>query len=146
METKVAPLIIGGIVPAIFYGLAGFLQKWSAREAGSASSYLIGFGAATVIAGVVFRALLSETASSGRSFLISLLAGLVFALGAGLISMTLLRYDAAVSQLSPLYNMNVLITVALGLLLFKEFRDIQAARVLLGTALVLVGGWLVSSA
>jgi transporter family protein len=144
--SKYTPLIIGGLIPALLYGLAGVFQKWSAREGGSVSVYLIGFGVATVIVGVVYRAVLSDGASPTTSVGLALLAGLVFGVGAGLISLALIRFDAAISQLAPLYNMNFLITVLLGLLIFSEFRDLQVPRLLAGALLILVGGWVVSGA
>ena len=143
---KFTPLIIGGLIPAVLYGLAGVLQKWSAREGGSVSVYLIGFGVATVIVGVVYRAILSDGASPISSIGLAVVAGLVFAVGAGLISFTVIRFDAAISQLAPLYNMNFLVTVLLGLLIFSEFRDVEVPRLLAGGLLILLGGWVVSSA
>ncbi len=146
MASNYTPLIIGGLIPALLYGLAGAFQKWSAQEGGSVSVYLIGFGVATVIVGVVYRAVLSDASSPTISIGIALLAGLVFGVGAGLISFTIIRFDAAISQLAPLYNMNFLVTVLLGLLIFSEFRDLQVPRLLAGSLLILVGGWVVSGA
>lgn len=60
--------------------------------------------------------------------------------------MALIRYDAAVSQLAPLYNMNTLVAVLLGLLVFAEFRDVQVLRLAAGALLIVLGGWLVSGA
>lgn len=146
MASKYAPLIIGGLVPALLYGLAGVFQKWSAREGGSVSTYLIGFGLATVIVGVFWTAVQTGSGSPISAIGFSLLGGLVFAVGAGLISFTLIRYSAAISQLSPLYNMNILVTVVFGLLLFSEFRDLNVPTLLAGALLILAGGWIVASA
>ena len=146
MASKYTPLIIGGLIPALLYGLAGVLQKWSAREGGSVSVYLIGFGVATVIVGVAYRAVLSDGASPINSIGLAVVAGLVFAVGAGLISFAVIRFDAAISQLAPLYNMNFLVTVLIGLLIFSEFRDVELPRLLAGGLLILLGGWVVSSA
>ena len=144
MESRYVPLLIGGFIPALCYGLASVLQKWSAREGGSVSAYLIAFGLATFLVGFLSRSVLAESASPPRSFVIAGLGGVAFSVGAGLISLALLRYNAPLSQLAPLYNMNLLISVGLGLLVFSEFRDVQLSRVLVGTVLILVGGWFVS--
>ena len=146
MESKYTPLIIGGLIPALLYGLAGVFQKLSALKGGNVSIYLIGFGLATVITGVVYRIVLSDGSSPTPSIVFALLGGLVFGVGAGLISLAIIRYDAAISQLSPLYNLNILVTVLLGLIIFSEFRDVQVPRLLAGASLFLVGGWLVSGA
>jgi hypothetical protein len=42
--------------------------------------------------------------------------------------------------------MNILVTVILGLLLFAESGNVSVPRLLAGTGIILVGGWLVSSA
>lgn len=146
MGSKLTPLIVGGFFPALFYGLAGILQKWSAREGGSVSSYLISFGLATIASGIVFRLVLSDGPGPTRSIAIALLAGAAFGAGAGLVSPSIIRYGAAIAQLSPLYNLNVLIIVVLGLLIFSEFGEVQVSRSLPGATLTLLGRWLVSSA
>jgi len=146
MASKYIPLIIGGLIPALLYGLAGVFQKWSAREGGSVSVYLIGFGVGTVIVGFVYRAVLSDGASPTTSIGFAVLAGLIFSIGAGLISFAVIRFDAAIAQLSPLYNLNFLVTLVLGLLIFSEFKDLQVTRLLAGALVILVGGWVVSGA
>jgi uncharacterized membrane protein len=146
MDSRYAPLILGGLVPALLYGLAGVLQKGSARAGGTVSIYLIVFGVATVVTGLTYRVLLADPSSPTRSILPALAAGLAFGAGAGLISFSIIRYNAPVSQLAPIYNMNLLVTVALGLVVFSEYRDVQATRLLLGAVLVLAGGWLAASA
>jgi uncharacterized membrane protein len=70
----------------------------------------------------------------------------LFAVGAGLISTAIIQYDASISQLSPLYNMNILVAVTLGLLVFSEWVDVSTPRLLIGTVVILFGGYLVSGA
>jgi transporter family protein len=65
-------------------------------------------------------------------------------MGAGLISMAMITYEAAVSQLSPLYNMNVLITVGLGLIVLGEYQGLDVKRLLAGAVLIAIGAILVS--
>lgn len=144
--SKFTPLIVGGLIPAFLYGLAGIFQKWSARGGGSVSVYLIGFGLATVIVGVAYRAVLPDGPSPSASMGFALLGGLAFGVGAGLISFAIIRFDAAISQLSPLYSLNTLVTIVLGLLIFSEFRNLQVPRLLAGALMILAGGWIVSGA
>jgi glucose uptake protein GlcU len=146
MESRWIPLIVGGFIPAVFYGLAGVLQKASARAGGSAPLYVIAFGLATCLTGLVYRRIVGDSTFSSHAMLWALLAGAIFAAGAGLISTTIIQYDASISQLSPLYNMNILITVVLGLLLFAEWSTVSVPRLLIGTVVILIGGYLVSSA
>ncbi len=146
MESRWIPLMLGGFLPALFYGLAGVLQKASARAGGSAPLYLIGFGLATCLTGIFYRQVVGDSTFTGRAALWALLAGVFFAAGAGLISTALIQYDASISQLSPLYNMNILVAVALGLLIFAEGDAVATPRLLVGTVIILLGGWLVTSA
>ncbi|HEX9796506.1 MAG TPA: hypothetical protein VGA52_05890 [Anaerolineales bacterium] len=146
IDAKNAALLIGGVLPALLYGIAGILQKGSARAGGTVPSYLIAFGLATALVGLIGHWLLAEGTPSGRSVGLAAAAGTLFAVGAGAVSLAILRYDAAISQLSPLYNMNVLVSVVVGLAVFAELKDLNPIRLLGGTALVLLGGYLVSRA
>ena len=146
MESKNIALIVGGLIPALLYGFGGVFQKWSAREGGNVSSYLIAFGLATAIIGIVYRIAMADGPVPTRSIAFAFLAGTVFGVGAGLVSLVIIRYNAAISQLSPLYNLNVLVTVLFGLLIFSEFRDVQVPRLLVGASVILMGGWLVAGA
>lgn len=146
MDARMLPLVLGGFLPALFYGIAGVIQKASGRAGGSASLYLIGFGCGTLLAGVIYRQLSSDPPFAARPLALALIAGISFAAGAGLISAVLIRFDASVAQLAPLYNMNTLITVVLGLTLYAEWANLSVPRLLVGTVAILLGGWLVSSA
>jgi hypothetical protein len=139
-------LIVGGLVPALFYGVAGVLQKANVRAGGTVATYLMGFGLATFLGGLIFQQILGEGSSTPRAWLFAGIAGLSFAAGAGLISLAIIRYQASIAQLSPLYNMNVLVAVGMGLLVFAEFTDLNVPRLLIGTITIILGGWLVSGA
>ena len=146
MPAKLIPLIVGGVIPAVLYGITGIFQKLSARDGGSAAMYLVCFGATTTLAGILFHFLQPEGIGSSRSIGWALVAGVTFAAGAGLISVALIKYQAAISQLSPLYNMNVLITVAVGLWLLAEYRQVQLGPLLVGSVLIAIGAVLVANA
>lgn len=47
------PIVIGGILPAIFWGITAIFQKQSATAATGSAVYLIAFGAACALAGVI---------------------------------------------------------------------------------------------
>lgn len=144
MSYEIKALLIGGVLPAILYGVTGILQKLSAKAEGGPAMYLICLGAGTVLVGVVLQFILPEQTLSLRSISFALAAGLTFSLGAGLITVALLKYQAAISQLSPLYNMNVLVTVVFGLAIFAEYQDANVLRLIGGTVLIIAGGMLVA--
>lgn len=145
MSSELKGVLIGGLLPALLYGMTGILQKMSAKADGGAGMYLIFLGLGAVAVGIVFHLALPEPPISLRPPAFALVAGLTFSLGAGLISFALIRCRAAISQLTPLYNMNVLITVAVGMLIFAEYRDLHVLRLLVGTLRVFGGGLLVAS-
>lgn len=145
MSFEIKALLIGGLLPAILYGVTGVLQKLSAKAEGGPAMYLICLGAGTVLVGIVLQFFLPEQTLSFRSISFALAAGLSFALGAGLISLALLHYQAAIAQISPLYNMNVLVTVVIGLALFAEYQNVDVLRLVGGTVLIITGGLLVAS-
>lgn len=146
MPAKLMPLIVGGLIPALLYGITGIFQKLSARDGGSAAMYLICFGATTMLAGLLFHFFQPGGVGSPRSIGWALVAGLTFGAGAGLISVALIKYQAAISQLAPLYNMNVLITVVIGLWLLGEYQQVQLGPLLVGSILIAVGAILVANA
>jgi uncharacterized membrane protein len=146
MSSELKAIVIGGILPALLYGVTGILQKMSAEADGGAGTYLVFLGIGTVIVGMILHRILPEPSVSLRPAAFALIAGATFSLGAGLISVALIRHQASISQLTPLYNMNVLVTVVLGLLLFAEYRDLQVVRLLGGTVLLVTGALLVAGA
>jgi len=146
MSSELKAILIGGLLPALLYGVTGILQKMSAEADGGAGLYLVGLGIGTTALGMLLHVLLSEPRFSFRPLSLALIAGVTFSLGAGLISLALIRYRAAISQLTPIYNLNVLVTVVLGLVLFAEYRDLHVARLLAGTLLLVSGGVLVAGA
>ena len=146
MSTELKGILVGGLLPALLYGVTGILQKLSSEAKGGAGLYLIFLGVGTVVVGVIFHTVLPEPPIAPRPAAFALIAGVTFSLGAGLISLALIRHEAAISQLTPIYNMNVLVTVVIGLVAFAEFRDLTVGRLLGGTVLLLIGALLVSSA
>jgi hypothetical protein len=62
------------------------------------------------------------------------------------IALALGRYEARISQLVPLYNMNTLVAVGLGLTVLGEWREVNLLRLLLGAGLAVTGGILAATA
>jgi uncharacterized membrane protein len=56
------------------------------------------------------------------------------------IMLALGRYEGPVSVIVPLYNMNTLIAVVLGLLVLGEWEGVNGWRLLAGAALIVAGG------
>lgn len=133
-------LLIGGLLPAILFGISGLAQKLSGGAGLSAGPMLTVVGAATMLVGLTFSATQGEwqwTASgAGYAFLL----GLCWATGTGLVALALKKFQVPLSQLVPLYNMNTLVAVALGLFIFSEWRAVQPWKILTASGLIIVGG------
>jgi uncharacterized membrane protein len=72
--------------------------------------------------------------------------GLLWSAAIGCIVLALARYDANISQLVPLYNLNTLVAVTIGMAVLGEWRDVVPWRVVAGAVLAVAGGVLVATA
>ena len=83
---------------------------------------------------------------TGQSGLYVVLFGLVWATGIGCIGIALRRFDGQISQLVPLYNMNTLVAVVLGLIILSEWRNVNATKLVMAAILIIAGGVLAAQA
>ncbi|NJM85371.1 MAG: hypothetical protein HC839_04230 [Leptolyngbyaceae cyanobacterium RM2_2_21] len=144
--SQIMGLLVGGLAPALLFGLFGVLQKLSNQSNIGLGPYLIGIGVGVFIIGGVSYGLLPNRSLPPIAFGYAVLMGLFWASGAALVAVGLTYYGTPISKLVPLYNMNTLIAVLLGLLLFAEWQDISVVKLLLGAVLIGGGGVLVASA
>jgi uncharacterized membrane protein len=63
-----------------------------------------------------------------------------------LVVVALNNLKTPLAKLAPLYNMNALVAVLLGLVLFGEHAEVSVVRLLAGAALIIGGATLVASA
>ncbi|MFA5854927.1 MAG: hypothetical protein WC846_01375 [Candidatus Gracilibacteria bacterium] len=146
MSNSTIGLIIGGFIPAVFFAASGIFSKVSTKAGMGVGPYLIMIGLAILLLGI-----LTATFSHNWSFPIkgtwsSFSSGLVWGTGSGLFALALSKYHAPVSQLAPLYNMNTLLVVIFGLIIFSEWKDMEMVKLLTGTVMVVSGSILVSLA
>ncbi len=139
-------LVIGGVLPALMLGVAGIFQKLSTNSGIGTGPFLIGVGITTVIVGSVFLLVEKQAAVSAQSAGLTMLYGLVWATATGFVALALSRYGAQISQLVPLYNMNTLVAVILGLLIFAEWRHVDPWKLLAAAVLIVAGGVLAARA
>ena len=140
-------ILIGGALPAFFWGVTAIFQKQSAVSGFRPLQYLAVFGVVIALAGLAGVLLTRDaTAWSRPGAGYAVLAGLTFALGSGLISFALWRYGAPISKLAPILACNVLVTVAIGALFLGEAAKLNMTQLGLGTLLILGGAILVSNA
>ncbi|OWV77352.1 hypothetical protein ATY76_05335 [Rhizobium sp. R339] len=140
------PIIVGGVLPAIFWGITAIFQKQSATSATGSAVYLIAFGAACALAGLIAALLWRPAPWTIEGLGFAAIAGACFAFGTGLISFALFAYGIPVSKLAPIWSCNVLVTLAIGALFLGEASDFDVVRLAAGTLLIISGALLVSSA
>lgn len=146
MSPQMIGLLVGGILPALFYGVSSVFAKSSANLGMSVGGHLVCIGIAISLTGGLFNLLLPGTIPSTTAALSSTLQGAFWGIGTGCLIVGIIKYEAPLAKLVPLYNMNTLVTVGLALIIFAEWQDISLVKLLLGAALIMLGGILVSGA
>lgn len=139
-------LMIGGILPALLYGLSNVFAKSSTNAGMSVGCQLFIAGIAISITGLLFTFSSSGTMPSLAATAWSSMQGLFWGLGTGCVVIGLIEYEAPLAKLAPLYNMNTLVTSGLALIIFSEWKDVNPIQLLLGAGLIVIGGIIVSKA
>ncbi|NEQ49235.1 MAG: hypothetical protein F6K11_03755 [Leptolyngbya sp. SIO3F4] len=139
-------LIVGGLLPALFYGVSSVFAKSSTNAGMSVGGHLLVIGVAISITGIVFNFVLPGDIPSLFAVTSSSLQGLFWGLGTGCVVLGLVQYEAPLAKLVPIYNMNTLVTSGLALVIFSEWQNVNPIQLLAGVGLIVVGGILVSAA
>ncbi|PQJ29619.1 GRP family sugar transporter [Rubritalea profundi] len=138
-------VLIGGIVPALLFGISGICQKWSNQHGISTGAYLVSIGIGVLCVGVVLCMYNSEQQFSTASVAPAIALGAFWGLGILLVAIAISKYGARLSVLAPLYNMNTLVAVVGALFIFSEWKDADLVKLGFGTIMIILGGVLVSS-
>lgn len=146
MTNATTGIIIGGILPALLFGVSGVLQKASMQAGIGIGPYLLCIAVGVFGTGAVFSGLTSERLVSPTSGAYALLIGVVWSLSMGLVALALNTYQAPLAKLAPLYNMNTLVVVLIALVVFAEWKEVSSLKLLIGTILIIIGGTLVANA
>ena len=145
MKNHLLSLLLGGLLPALLFGVSGVMQKTCVRAG-------IGTGPFLAITGLVVLAvgglitLVERDLTLGRiGASYTALFGACWAAGVGCIAVAMRRYGGQISQLVPLYNMNTLVAVLIGLVALSEWRDVHWGRLLVASGLIITGGILAAT-
>ena len=145
MKPQTLGILLGGFVPAILFGLSAIFQKSSNQSGIGIGLYLLVIGFGSAITGTILYLISPVRTISLSSGLSATLVGIFSATGMGFVAIALARYGAPISKLVPLYNMNTLVAVLLGLLIFAEWRDVNALKLIMGSVLIVIGCVLVAN-
>lgn len=137
-------MLIGGIIPALLLGLFGVLLKAANNNGIGVGIYLVLSGLTVTLVGVVTCLGFPEKEISLRSATLTCLASLFWAVSMAMIQLALKKYDVEISRLVPLFNMNTLIAVVLGLWIFSEWDNMNSLTLVTGAFCIVLGGILVT--
>src|SRR5262245_12494233 len=146
MSKQTLALLTVGLLPAFLFGVASTFQKTAARAGITTGPYLIAIGSVVLLVGIAVTVAQSNSTATREGVAWACGYGLLWSSAIGCIVLALARYDANLSQLVPLYNLNTLVAVAIGIVVLGEWRDVVAWRVVAGAVLAVAGGVLVATA
>ena len=146
MSNQVAGMILGGFIPAILLGVFALFQKLSVTLGAQPGPYLLFVGVGVITVAGVLMLFGSRGSLPLPAMGASLATGLIWAIAVTLIAVAQGRFGASVARLVPLFNMNTLVAVLLGFLVFAEWQGVRVPRLSLGAVLIVVGGTLVATA
>ena len=133
-------IFVGGLIPALAFGLSAVFQKGAIAAGMGAGTTLVVTGAVMAIGGLLLRPMLGEVAWGGwGAVALALVGAALFAVASGAINLALVKYAAPISLIAPITVISSLVTVLAGFAVFREYEGIRAWQ-LLGGALLVVGG------
>jgi len=145
MKSQTAGILVGGILPAFGYTAFAIGTKLASQGGLGAGPFLVLVGAGCLAVGGIFWRFLPAGLNAVAAGW-AVLAGVAWAAGSGFVSLALMRWDVPIAKLNPLYNTNTLLTVAVGLIAFGEWRQVNPWQLSAGAVLILAGSLLVSGA
>lgn len=139
-------LIIGGLLPAVLFGLIGVLQKLGAETGMDVSVWLASFGAAMLLFGCIGIFVLGPVEWSAVGVVYGAGAGFAYAVGSGALTLAIIHYREPISKLIPVVNTSTLVTVLAALIWLNEAPKVDAKQLAIGAFLTIVGVSLVMKA
>ncbi len=146
MSNHALGLLIGGFIPALLFAAANLLIKGGSEAGGSLSLFLIFYSLGTLVVAGVAYFLTPDFSVTTKAVLLSFATGACAAAGTAAISYAVLKYGASMSVLIPVFNLNTLLGVVIGLWIFAEWKNVKIPDLLIGTVLIVVGTFFVSKA
>jgi transporter family protein len=146
MLNTYAGIIIGGLIPALLFGISGLFLKASTRSGISFNYYLLCAGLGAVVIGLASFFVCKEHTVNYKSAFFASLVGLFWGGGAVLMAIAVIKLAMPVSIIVPIVATNSLVTILLSFLVYSEWRNVQIVKLIIGAALIVIGGILVSQA
>jgi drug/metabolite transporter (DMT)-like permease len=145
MNSNYMGIVLGGIVPAIIFGIGGIFVKASNQQGISVNYFTLISGIGAVVISIVSFIVMEEKLINIQSGVYAFFVGVTWAGGILFVIMALAKYNTPISIISPLNCTACLVTVLLALLIFSEWKEMHVLRLLIGTILIIMGAMLVST-
>ena len=145
MSSNYMGIILGGILPAVIFGIGGIFIKASNQQGISPNYFLLFSGIGAVVISILSFMVFKEKSISFQSGLYAFIVGVTWVGGILFVSLVLTRYNTPLSILSPLNCTACLVTVILALLIFSEWKETHVVRLIIGTVLIIIGAMFVST-
>lgn len=146
MNEQALGLLIGGVIPAILFGICNVFTRTSTDSGMGLGWYLILIGTAVIGLGIAYQIVMRDPVPLLRGGLSAFAVGLTWGLGMFSVGFALLHYKTPLSKLIPIFNMNTILAVALALIIFKEWEQVSMLKLIIGAILVVIGGTLAALA
>ncbi|PIR54045.1 hypothetical protein COU75_02600 [Candidatus Peregrinibacteria bacterium CG10_big_fil_rev_8_21_14_0_10_42_8] len=146
MDPQYLAILLGGIIPAICFGLTGVFAKASTNTGIDIATYLLCVGATVLIDGIILSFFVTQRSYNIASCMYAAVVGLVWGVGIALFGYVLLAHKASVSAIVPFHGVSVLVAVLIALVVFAEWKTVNVPLLLLGSVFMVIGGVLVSRA
>lgn len=140
MSKQWMAIVIGGLLPAVFLGLPGVLQKTASRTGVAPGPYILTIGLVVAVVGGIVTLVQRDAAFTTSGAVQTAGFAVLWATAILGIMLGLGKYEGQVSVIVPLYNMNTLVAVGIGLVLLGEWQGVNLWRLLAGAALIVAGG------
>jgi len=125
--------------------MSGLFQKVSSQQNITLGAHILVIGLGVTLVGILICVFQPSQSVSFKAAWPSLTIGACWGIGMLFVAISLTKYGALLSQVTPLYNMNTLVTVAAALFIFSEWKDASLVKLGIGTVLIVAGGILVST-
>lgn len=142
---RMTVIIIGGLIPAVLFGVSAIFQKSAVLNGVGAGSYIVFDGLVMVSVGLLLRQILGETTLFAPGWYWAVGGGICFALAAAAFAFAVQRLGAPVSLLAPITVISTLVTVVLSFLIFREYEGMNGVKLMGGAVLVVAGSILVAT-
>ncbi|MBI4452659.1 EamA family transporter [Candidatus Woesearchaeota archaeon] len=134
-----------GLIAAFFFALNTIIYK-IAQQKGNFSPYygVLMFAIGIIIVAGAFFLFKPSFEFEWKSSGLAIVAGAIWAIGMLAVAIAISQ-KAEVARLAPIYNINTILAVLMGIIFLKEIPDVsQMIRVIGGAVLVVIGAILVS--